>query len=97
MINWMRYIQEPTHLDQIDTLSRQVEKLSLFIHQLGKDPVEAYASDTRRSCSGSSGADNHVAGPSTSYRPNIDFGARGPSYEDLRRVGRFDDTSSYLD
>lgn len=90
---------EPTYLDQINTLSCWVEQLSFFIHQLGKDPLEAYGSDPGRSCSksGSGGADIHGAGSSTSYRLDTNFDARGPSYEDLGRVDRFDEALSFID
>lgn len=58
---------------QIDTLSCRVEQLSFFICQLGRYPVEAYASDPRRSSSDFGGADVHGAGPSTSYWPDTNF------------------------
>lgn len=95
----MTYVQEPTHLDQIDFLYHRVEQLSFFIRKLGRDPTKAYTSDPGRSGSGSSsgGAGVHGAGPLTSYRLDMNFIARGPNYEDLGRVNRFDDTSTFID
>lgn len=73
--------------------------MSFFICKLGRDPIKAYASDSGRSGSGSSssGASVHGAGLLTFYRPNMNFNVGGPSYEDLRRVDRFDNTSTFID
>lgn len=43
MTDWIAYVWEPTHLDQIATLTHQVDQLSFYIRQMGGDPAAAYS------------------------------------------------------
>lgn len=77
MTDWMVCVREPTHRDQITNLTCQVDQLSFFIRQMGRDPVEAYTCDPTRLGSGSTtdpgAADIPEGGAPPFYCPDLNF------------------------
>lgn len=87
----MTCVRDPTHLDQIAALTRQVDQLSFFILYMGRDPVEAY------SAIGPSATDVHGACAPTFYFPDLNFDVEALSQKDLARVDQFDDVAAFVD
>lgn len=87
-------------------MSKQIDQLTSFIRQLGRDPEEAYSDGY--GASNSRARNSHIAGHSLAfkpftddegrdYRPEIDFGARGSSHFDVGGLSHFDDNSDFID
>lgn len=75
---------------------------TIFLHSsLGRDLEEAYSYDPARLGSGSAigpgAADVLEGGAPTFYFPDLNFDAEAPSQEDLARVDRFDDATTFVD
>lgn len=78
-----------------------MDQLSFFIRQLGRDLTEAYFCYPAGLGSGSASSPGAAEVPSggslTFYYPDLKFDAEAPSQEDLARVDRFDDATTFVD